>query len=339
MKINLFIFAVLFFGVIAQLTLASTQDLAYDSASKQVNITYDSLNRILTKNTSTVNINYTYDNQYQGTLTNISFGNSTYKYQYDDKLRLTNETKVIDGIAFERDIYYDSMDRIVKQKFTPGQDLNYSYNNQSKTNKIAGFINTTFQNAFDNPLNRTYSNNRLAEFSYDNKGRTTQIKTGSLQNLNYLYDAVGNILSINDTANNRLYAMSYDFLDRLANANASNINYVYSYSPLGNILKIVRDNANTTKFVYGSNPTHAPSRIVTGDAGIDATNPLALYSDNKTRVVQFYLANEKNATITNANWTVDFADGNRINSTLPLNISTNDSILVLASFNYTHGGN
>lgn len=338
MKINLFLFTVLSFGILTQLGLASTQDLTYDSDTNQVNITYDSLNRILTENTSTVNISYRYDDQYQGTLTNVSFLNSTYRYEYDDKLRLTKETKTIDGVAFERKIYYDSMDRVVKQTFLPGTDVNYTYNSQGKSNKIAGFISSMFHNAFDNPLNRTYNSTRVSEFSYDAKGRLTQIKTGAIQNLNYSYDSVGNIISINDSANNRLYTMTYDFLDRLANTSVGSISYVYSYNELGNILKIVRDNNNTTKFVYGSNPVHAPSKIITNEAGIDIQKPSSLYSDNKTRVIQFYLANDKNTTITNANWSVDFIDGNKINSTVAFNVSSNESILTVAGFNYTNAG-
>lgn len=338
MKIKLSLFGIVLFLLIVQISLASTQDLTYDSATKQVNITYDSLNRILTKNTSSVSINYTYDDRYQGTLTNISFDNSTYKYDYDDKLRLTKETKIIDGVAFERRLYYDSMDRIVKQTFTPGTDLNYTYNNQSKINKIIGLVTSTFHNAFDNPLNRTYNNNRVTEFSYDNKGRITEIKTGSLQNLSYSYDAVGNIIRINDSANGRLYKMSYDYLDRLINTSIGGINYVYSYNEIGNILKMVRDNVNTTKFVYGTNPVHAPSKIVTNDAGIDVSKLRELYSNTKQRIISFFLANEKNSTITNANWTVNFEDNNKINSTVAFSLTTNETIWVITGYNYSSGG-
>jgi len=318
--------------------LASTQDLTYDSDTNQVNITYDSLNRIISKNGSSTIINYTYDDQYQGTLTNITFNGSVYKYEYDDKLRLTKETKVIDGITFERKIYYDSMDKILKQDFTPGQDINYTYDNQSKLGKITGFINSIFYNALDNPSNRTYNSNRITEFTYDNKGRIIEIKTGNLQNTSYSYDAVGNIIRINDSANNRLYNMSYDFLDRLVNTTIGGVSYVYSYNEIGNILKIVRDNNNTTKFVYGTNPVHAPSKIVTNDAGTDVSKLKELYSNAKQRIIEFFLSNEKNSTITNANWTIDFESQNRINSTVPFNITTNESIWVIAGYNYSNSG-
>ncbi|TAL46888.1 hypothetical protein EPN87_04140 [archaeon] len=339
MKIKLTIFILISIVFYSQLTLAATQDLTYDNPTNQVNMTYDSLNRILTKNSTTINITYAYDNQYQGTLSNITFDNSTYTYEYDNKLRVTRETRTIDGIQFDRRNYYDSMDRLVKQIPTPGQTMDYYYNNQSKLSKILNFVNSTFYNAFDNMLNRTYFNAKVTQSTYDSQnGRLVQIKTGAIQQLNYTYDNAGNIISINDTVNNRNYSMSYDFLDRLASTTIGGNTFGYSYNAIGNILKIVRDNINTTKFIYGSNPIHAPLQISTGDAGIDVSKQSELYSSNKTRIVKFYLSNEKNATLTNTNWSVNFGNG-IINSTVPFNISSNDSVLVIApSDSYTNSG-
>ena len=134
--------------------------------------------------------------------------------------------------------------------------------------------------------------------------------------------------------------MSYDYLDRLANASIGNINYVYSYNAIGNILKIVRDNNNTTKFVYYGNPIHAPDKIETNtdNVGVDVHKEANLYSDNKNRSIQFYLVNEKNSTINNANWSVKFSNS-IINSTIAFNITPNESILVIAAHNYSNAGN
>lgn len=230
------------------------------------------------------------------------------------------------------------MSRIAKQVFTPGTNLNYTYDNQSKINKIIGFVNSTSHDAFGNPSNRTYNSSKLSEFSYDNKGRINEIKTGNLQNLSYSYDAIGNIIRINDSANGRLYNMSYDFLDRLTNASIGGINYVYSYNEIGSILKIVGDNVNTTKFVYGSSPVHAPSKIITNDAGTDVNKLKELYSNAKQRIISFFLSNEKNSTITNANWSVDFESSNKVNSTVAFNLTSNETIWVIAGYNYNNAG-
>ena len=230
------------------------------------------------------------------------------------------------------------MDRLVKQTLSPGITTDYNYNNQSKISKIIDFINSTFHNAFDNPLNRTYANTRVTEFSYDSQNaRLAQIRTGSVQNLTYYYDKVGNIIVIDDKANGRTYNMTYDFLDRLVNASLGGQTFYYSYNAIGNILKIVRNSINTTKFVYNGTPVHAPFQIVTGDAGIDVINQGELYSTNRTRTIQFYLANEKNTTATSGAWSIDFGTI-LVNSAIAFDILNNESILVVAANNYTSAG-
>lgn len=335
-KTLLYIFTLL--ALAPQLTLATTQDLTYDNPTNQVNISYDVLNRILTKNTTSVNITYFYDKDYEGTLSNITFSNSSYQYEYDDKLRVTREIKIIDGMQFEKRNYYDSMDRLVSQVLTPGQELDYNYNNQSKVSRILNFVTNIFYNAFDNPVNRTYNNNKLTEFAYNSQNaRLSQIKTDSIQNLTYYYDKAGNIIAIDDKANNRTYNMTYDFLDRLVNASIGGQTFAYSYNAIGNILKIIRNNLNTTKFVYNGTLAHAPSQVVTGDAGIDVINQLELRSTNRTRTIQFYITDEKNTTANSGNWTIDF--GNIVvNSTIAFNVLNNESILVVAENNYSNAG-
>jgi hypothetical protein len=251
--------------LLSQLVTANTQYLTYDNSTKQLTLTYDSLNRILKNNGSGVNITYTYDKQYNGTLSNITVGSSKYNYEYDNRLRVTREVRVIDGIQFEKKNYYDSMDRLVAQVFKPGQTINYTYNDQNKLSALLGFINSTSYDAFDNVLNRNYANSPNTQFTYDSKNeRLTEIKTGSIQQLDYSYDKVGNVLAINDVANSRSYSMIYDFLDRLVNVTINNDTYGYVYNSIGNIMKMVRSTWSTN-FAYGNNPVHAPSKIIPGN--------------------------------------------------------------------------
>ncbi len=339
MKTKIIFLILILLAAIPQIVSAVTvtQDLTYNSPTNQVNITYDTLNRIVTKNSTNIKVNYTYDERYQGTLTNVSVGNVVVKYEYDDKLRLVKEIRIIDGITFEKRYVYDSMDRLVELNFS-GKDIEYFYNNQSRISKITNYISNSVYDAFDKILNRTYANSKVTEFVYnDSNSRLQQIKTDTIQNLNYTYDAVGNIISINDSANSRLYSMSYDFLDRLINVSIAGNTWLYSYNPIGNILKIVRDSVNTTKFIYGIYPVHAPARILTGDAGVDVSEQSTLYSVDKNRTFEFYLANDKNSTITNVNWSINFGDGKQVISTVPFSIASNETILAIVAHNYSAG--
>src|SRR3989338_6762257 len=318
----------------------SEQSLSYDEANNIVKISYDNLNRITGKNSSSDIANYSYDRQFQGILSNISFENSTYIYSYDDKYRVIEEKKIIDGTEFTKRYVYDSADRMIKTEFSSGQDLDFYYNHQSKINKIKNFINETHYNPLGNPLNRTYFNNKVTEFDYNPDNlRLRQIKTKDIQSLNYSYDNAGNIIGINDSVNNRTYSMSYDNLDRLTNVTINGYTWIYQFDAIGNILKIIRNNTETTSMKYDKNPVHAPYKIITTKTGVDVYREMNYNNSNKTKVVQFYLINEKNVSLTNVNWTAEFEGNNFIESDLPFNLSVKDNIFVIIEHNYSKGGN
>lgn len=315
------------------------QNLNLDSTQNTVTIGYDNINRVTQKNSSSEITNYSYDKQLQGTLNNISFGNSSYKYTYDDKLRVIEEKRIIDGIEFTKTYIYDSNDRLVSEIFN-GQDLDYYYNTQNKINQIRGYINQTKYNAAGNPLNRTYFNSKITTFDYiPTNLRLNQIKTNDIQQINYSYDNVGNIVRINDFINNRTYVMTYDNLDRLTNYTVNGYSYIYSIDAIGRILKVIKNNTITTSLKYNNGVAHFPSKSITQNTGVDVYRQDELNTSSKTKVVQFYLINEKNDSITNVNWTAEFGDNNLIESNIPFNLSLGENVLVIVEHNYSKGGN
>lgn len=329
---------ILLFLLMAPLSFAlEEQNFNLDSTQNTIKIGYDNLNRIINKNSSSEIINYSYDKQLQGTLNNISFGNSTYKYLYDDKLRVIEEKRIIDGIEFTKTYIYDSNERLVSEMFN-GQDLDYYYNSLSKIDKIKGYINKTNYNALGNSLNRTYFNGKITTFDYNPTNlRLRQIKTNSIQQLNYTYDNVGNVITINDSVNNRSYKMGYDNLNRLTNVTINNFNWVYSYDAIGNILKIVRNYSQTTSFKY-EGLAHAFTKVITKDTGIDVYRPSVYNGTNRTQYVQFYLINEKNTSISKVNYTVEFGDGSSTTGN-NINLAFKGFSLVTVERNYSTGGN
>jgi len=122
--------------------------------------------------------------------------------------------------------------------------------------------------------------------------------------LSYSYDSVGNIISILDPVNNRNHYLGYDSLNRLVNATIGGDVYKYSYSPLGNMMKIVHNN-ESKKFVYNGDQAHAPSSIIEGDAGIDVFSPREIDTNRKSRLTEFWLLNDRNTSIV-TNFTVGF---------------------------------
>jgi YD repeat-containing protein len=319
--------------------VAAVQDLVYDSANPVTNISYDSLNRILAKNYTSGSLNYSYDADYFGTLTNVKFANGSVAYEYDDKLRVVREVRFIDGIRFEKSVDYDSADRIVRQMLNPGNETHVIFDSQGLADRVVGFINVTKHNAFGNALNRTYYNGKVSNFTYDSlNGRLTRINTNAEQNLVYSYDAVGNVMAINDSANNRSLRMGYDYLDRLFNMSLNGgQSFVYSYDAIGSLLKIVKDGATDTRLVYDGNPVHAPARIITGNANAQVRNFALLNNSNISKVYEFRLVNEKNITANIVNWTINFGDLNSISSS-NFNLSVGENVYVFVEHNYSRGG-
>ncbi|MFA5887354.1 MAG: SpvB/TcaC N-terminal domain-containing protein, partial [Candidatus Nanoarchaeia archaeon] len=279
-----------------------------------------------------------YDAQYFGTLSNLTVGNEIYRYTYDQRYRAITEEVWLRKFWFNTGYTYDSMDQII-QKRLPNGTLSYLYNEQGLVDKIPSFVNGTHYNPFGNPLNRSFTNTKVSQFNYNAlNGRLTGIDTDSIQNLDYTYDNVGNVKQINDVVNNRVQSMTYDYLDRLVNATINNSNYRYVYDETGNILKIIKDFNSSTRFGHTSSHVHAPSSVVDGNAGVMVYKINQLNEKDKNRTIEFYLVNEKNETLNNVNWTIDWGDSSATGSTISVNLSIGQNVMVIAGHTYANAG-
>jgi YD repeat-containing protein len=319
--------------------IAAVQDLTYDSGNPVVNVSYDTLNRVLAKNSSSGSFNYTYDADYFGTLTNVTFANGSVAYQYDDRLRAVKEVRYIDGIRFEKGYDYDSADRVVKQQLMPGNETKVIRDAQGMVDNIIGYVNATKHNAAGNVLNRTYANGKVSNFTYDGRtGRLSRINTNSTQNLLYSYDYVGNVMMINDSTNNRAMRMGYDYIDRLLNMSLNGgQSFLYTYDAIGNMVKIVKDSSSYTKLIYDGKPVHAPAKVITGSALAQIKYFAILNSSNKSKLYEFRLINEKNVTDTTVNWTMYFGDTTNSSSS-NFNLTVSQNVYVIVEHNYSSGG-
>src|SRR3989344_7250853 len=191
--------AVIFLILLLLTTLAALSALAttetalnYSAEVNNITLTYDELNRVIYKNSTTDNIAYGYDKDYQGTLANITSDNIQIKYEYDDKQRLVKEIRTIDNFQFVKEYIYDSMDRVISTQIV-GEDVDYLYNKQNRVKQIPNYMSEANYNALSSIINRTYSNNLIQRFTYDpEKNRIISINIPAVQNLTYTYDNVGN---------------------------------------------------------------------------------------------------------------------------------------------------
>ena len=218
-----------------------------DPRGYSITYTYDEINRPVSKNyPNATSVSYTYDkNGNRIYMTDPNF--ATY-YTYDARNRLTSETKRIDSVNYTLTFAYDKASNLLNLTYPDGFRLNYTYD---ALNRISGMGSyATFTYRLDNALQSiSFGNGVLTNYTYDSRDRPTRIKTTkgaeTLLDLNYGYDSVENILSINSET------YGYDDLDRLTSSNGPWGSIAYTYDSVGNRLTKV-EGGNSTSYTYGA---------------------------------------------------------------------------------------
>ncbi|SDF96632.1 RHS repeat-associated core domain-containing protein [Methanolobus vulcani] len=106
-----------------------------------------------------------------------------------------------------------------------------------------------------------------------------RIYTESLQDLNYDFDNVGNILEIEDNVLNSVKTYGYDDLDRLTSAGMS-VNSVstyqrdFTYDPYGCIRQVDENSVTISSYEYNLTPFHAPATYNGNDLVYDSNGNL-----------------------------------------------------------------
>ena len=150
-----------------------------DALSHTITLSYDALNRLTGKTypagLGMTNVSYGYDdtsggNYGKGKRTSMSdaLGSNSTTDKYDNRGRLSQETKTIDSIAYTTQYTYDGLDRIVTITYpVTGEVVTQKYNGR-------GLPNTLGSDAFseDNTANL------VTGALYNNLGSMTQLNLG-----------------------------------------------------------------------------------------------------------------------------------------------------------------
>jgi len=155
-------------------------------------------------------VEYGYDNN--DNVTSQTTTGSAYYYQYDARNRVTQMTANLDGYWFGFGYGYDVYGRMTSLTYpNRTSPVTYSYDELDRLQNIPRFVNSCAYD-LDNKLTQmTYANGVANTYSYDVNDRPININAGwgSLLNLDYAYDPVGNITRINSDY------YGYDGLNRL----------------------------------------------------------------------------------------------------------------------------
>ncbi|ETA69520.1 Rhs family protein, partial [Methanolobus tindarius DSM 2278] len=230
-------------------------------------LSYDALDRFTAIDyPNDEDVSFTYDLEYNGTLSRVTKGAISSIYDYDDRYRVEGETiGYVPGTSGYTTSYeYDSMDRPTTITYPDGNSVDLTYNAQTLLESVEGVVDNLDYNARNQITTKELSNGVVTSYTYDaEKLLLDRIYTESLQDLNYEFDNVGNILEIEDNVMNSVKTYGYDDLDRLTSADMS-VNSVstyqrdFSYDQYGCIQQVDENSITISSYEYNLTPFHAP---------------------------------------------------------------------------------
>ena len=253
-----------------------------DARSCSLTLTYDLLNRLSGKSSSgagcgtQVSSTYTYDSgsNGKGHRTGMSSASLSSSWTYDSRGRVSSE-QVLNGSTYTTSWAYNSADLPVSMTYPGGEVVNYTYTPQMALNSVIGssnYLSSSQLDAAGRTTQRVLGNGLTQAYSYypwtQQGGRLQNLVTGTLQNLAYSYDAVGDILSITDALHGpQTQAFSYDVLQRINSAGATGgsdglYSETYGYDAnTGNL-----SSKGGVNYTYNSNHPHAVGSLSNGNS-------------------------------------------------------------------------
>jgi RHS repeat-associated protein len=230
-------------------------------------LTYDDLNRVTSIDyPNDEDVSFTYDLEYNGTLSRVVKGSISSAYDYDQRYRVEDETLSFGFIpyTYTTSYEYDSMDRVTRITYPDASSVNLTYNAQTLLESVEGVVDNLDYNARNQITTKELSNGVVTNYTYDTeKLLLDRIYTPGLQDLNYEFDNVGNILEIEDDVLDSVKTYGYDDLDRLISADME-VNSVpsyqrdFTYDRYGCIRQVDENSVPISTYSYNMTPFHAP---------------------------------------------------------------------------------
>jgi RHS repeat-associated protein len=267
-----------------------------DAKSQVTTSTYDTLNRITRatfQSGSLIDYGYDAGSYGKGHLTSLTEKNSngstqtTTTFTYDQKGRLTTDTRVIGGVSYVTTYGYDSYGRRNSVTYPSGLVLAYSFDSVGRVNQIVatpsgGSAATVLSSATYHPFGGvagwTFGNSQTYARTYDLDGRVSGFTLAGTA-MSLTFDAASRITGQSwfpNSANTVTYG--YDNWDRLTSTLTPNTTYGFAYDANSNrTSKTVGVNTWTYAYPGSSNKlssitkgttatyTHDANGSVTGD--------------------------------------------------------------------------
>ncbi|MBW2602380.1 MAG: RHS repeat protein, partial [Deltaproteobacteria bacterium] len=278
-----------------QYTYDTSGNLMSKSDANGITVTYDydDLNRLTATHfpDSTQDITYTYDEgtNGKGRLTGMTDPSGNYAYTYDALGNLVAEEKLVDGVTYTTQYAYDAAGVLAGMTFPDGRTVTYTLDATGRVTTVTTTKESVTSTVAENisylpfgPLqSMTYGNGTAITNAYDQLYRLTNLGSGTVQNLTYALDPVGNITGItNNLDATRNQTFGYDDLYRLTSATGLYGVMGYTYDNVGNRLTKTLDGAtNTYGYQNGTNRLSAITGANPATFTLDANGNTTVMGD------------------------------------------------------------
>lgn len=242
-----------------------------DAKGQTIGFIYDKLGRMRQRNSAQGIATWDYDNGPNaiGRLTQaVSETGQSQALSYDSVGRLDQTAVNISEVGFSGSITrsFDAAGRLASLTYPTGFTVNYLYNPRGYLEKVAradtGHV--LWQANVQNPRGQleqfNLGNGLVSSRTFDaTTGFLTRIQTGSVQDLEFTFDAIGNLEQRKDLLNNLTEDFEYDDINRLTRAQVVGQPAVdVTYDDIGNITSMT--GVGTYTYGVGAGP-HAVTSI------------------------------------------------------------------------------
>ena len=233
-----------------------------DANGITVHYTYDILNRLtsITYPDTGQNVAYSYDagTYGKGRLTGMTDSSGSYTYTYDSGGNLVTEKRASEGMIYTTSYAYDPTGILTGITYPNGRTVAYELDTAGRVSRVTTTLGGSTSIVAENlsylpfgPLSGYDTGSGIhVDKAFDSRYRLTGITAGTLMDLDYTVDPVGNITAIADgidAAQNQTFG--YDDLYRLTSATGSYGALSYTYDDVGNRLTKT-ENGQTDSFQY-----------------------------------------------------------------------------------------
>jgi RHS repeat-associated protein len=289
---------------------------AFNDIIEQVNAngqvktySYDNFGRLLQIDNNGIVTEYQYIQNGNGInqLKKVSIPNHDQIFEYDLLGRVSKTTEVIDGVSFDFEYNYNSLNEVEQMVYPSGLIVNNIYDNngyllevQDENNNILwkGLI----QDEFGRYVEYSKGDGVITNLYYDAFQNIEEIVAGNVQHNIYNWeDETGNLTNRKNLINGMEEFFEYDNLNRLTKSTASAIGSTFTLLPLE---VNYTPNGNITDKTYAGNYSYHPTKP---NAVTDVTNGgqnISLLTQDIT-----YDANNKASQITEGDYTLQFQYG------------------------------